>query len=192
MVTYGCFIITIVRPIKVIFFWYWTRKKYNGKKFITLEIITTGVEGSDIMNIQFNCSSTYSNRNGSLNKICFGITVWCRIGRWFLWTLSTSNYYVLLLVEEQLLLWNEYLFVSDSYGIHLFRTILFNWLIHSYPLMICWDTFAFENVFFFKKKRGFLVYNEYRFFKCISFQSWYIICFETINNVCFETNVLGL
>ena len=33
------------------------------------------------MNIQFNCSSTYSNRNGSSNKICFGITVWGRIGR---------------------------------------------------------------------------------------------------------------
>ena len=69
--------------------------------------------------------------------------------------LSTSNYYVLLLVEKQLLLWNEYLFVSDSYGIHLFRTILFNWLIHSYPLMICWDTFAFENVFKKKKREGF-------------------------------------
>ena len=123
-----------------IMFYNYYRQAHKGYifwYFITLEIITTGAEGSDIMNIQFNCSSTYSNRNGSLNKICFGITVWGRIGRWFLWTLSTSNYYVLLLVEEQLLLWNEYLFVSDSYGVHLFRTILFNWIIHSYPLMIC-------------------------------------------------------
>ena len=109
-----------------------------------------------------------------------------RIGRWFFvevrHTLSQENYYVLLLC------WNEYLFVSDSYGIHLFRTILFNWLIHSYPF----NDLSFENhmCFFLKKKRGFLVYNEYRFYKYISFQSWYIICFETINNVCFETNVL--
>ena len=53
------------------------------------EIFTT--TGWYYMTIQFNFSSNYSNRNGSSNNICFGITVWDWIGRWFLWRCDTRS-----------------------------------------------------------------------------------------------------
>ena len=101
------------------------------------------------------------------------------------YTLSTSYYYVLLFVEKHWLLWNEDLFVSDSYGVHLFRKILFNWIISSYPFY--WDIFekitSWERatVFFLKKKAGMnsMHINKIPLFQtrfnCISFQSWYIL-----------------
>ena len=142
------------------------------------------------MNIQFNCSSTYSNRNGSLNKICFGITVWGRIGRWFLWRCDTRSPHRITMFY----CWSKSncCFETNICSFPILTVFIYFeqfFLIGSYIHTLKWSVLP-RTCFFFKKREGFWYITNTAFLTIYLFSD---ILFVFGNCVLkHETNVLGL